>query len=145
MTAEGQRISVDTRGRLSVDKRGRASKGGNNKGKVSGDGMFADDLPLLSLAAQPGIVFAKMPPSMASSPAVSVTEGSMSRHLLRGTLRRSDITQVGRQGRKRGRDAMAGCLFPFSASSASAVCIHAQAAGPGGVCVWWSAATSRRH
>ncbi|KXZ49572.1 hypothetical protein GPECTOR_20g427 [Gonium pectorale] len=56
----------------------------------AGLNVFSDRLPLLSLAAQSGIVFSKMPPSVASSPAVSVTEGSMSRHMLKGTLRRSD-------------------------------------------------------
>eukprot|EP00198_Chlamydomonas_reinhardtii_P007446 XP_001696783.1 predicted protein [Chlamydomonas reinhardtii] len=44
-----------------------------------------DRLPLLSLAAQQqGIVWSKMPPSVASSPAVSVTEGSAARHMLLG-------------------------------------------------------------
>lgn len=102
MTAEGQRISLDLRGRLSLDMHGRFGadkkngkpRGADKRGGKDKDkGMYSDDLPLLSLAAQPGIVFAKMPPSIASSPAVSVTERSMSRHLLRGTMRRSDITQ----------------------------------------------------
>ena len=65
---------------------------------LTGLNPFSDRLPLLSLAAQQqGIVWSKMPPSVASSPAVSVTEGSAARHMLLGAhkVRRGSAARVG--------------------------------------------------
>ncbi|GIM04172.1 hypothetical protein Vretimale_8799 [Volvox reticuliferus] len=60
---------------------GRGNSGGAGGG--AGLGTSLDRLPLLSLAAQQtGIVWSKMPPSVASSPAVSVVESS-TMHMLR--------------------------------------------------------------
>ncbi|KAG2489108.1 hypothetical protein HYH03_012334 [Edaphochlamys debaryana] len=57
--------------------------------------LLSDRLPLLSLAAQQsGIVFSKMPASRSGTPAVSVTEVSSTRHMLKGTMRRSDALSV---------------------------------------------------
>lgn len=69
----------DVAERLQQAAAGAASGGDGKKGA----NPYADNLPLLSLAAQSGIVFNKMPPSVTSSPAVSMTEGSTTRHMLK--------------------------------------------------------------
>ncbi len=72
----------DVAERLQQAAAGAAGGGGGSGGK-KGANPYADNLPLLSLAAQSGIVFNKMPPSVTSSPAVSMTEGSTTRHMLK--------------------------------------------------------------
>ncbi|GLC36102.1 hypothetical protein PLESTB_001380500 [Pleodorina starrii] len=74
-------------------KAAAAARGGGGRGIVAGLGTSLDRLPLLSLAAQQtGIVWSKMPQSVASSPAVSVAESS-SMFMLKGTLKRSDAPE----------------------------------------------------
>ncbi len=66
-----------------ANRTGAGGRSGRGGGRGSALGMSLDRLPLLSLAAQQkGIVFSKLPTSAASSPAVSLAEGS-SVHMLR--------------------------------------------------------------
>ncbi|GIL55761.1 hypothetical protein Vafri_11285 [Volvox africanus] len=79
----------------------KGAAGRLNSGEAGGGaglGTSLDRLPLLSLAAQQtGIVWNKMPPSVASSPAVSVVESS-TMHMLRGSLKRSDAPAAAHGG-----------------------------------------------
>ncbi|GLI65366.1 hypothetical protein VaNZ11_008916 [Volvox africanus] len=79
--------------------KGAAGRGNSGEaGGGAGLGTSLDRLPLLSLAAQhTGIVWNKMPPSVASSPAVSVVESS-TMHMLRGSLKCSDAPAAAHGG-----------------------------------------------